>query len=129
MGRAARARAASGLGRLGTEPHVERGSVDDEGETELEQGAREAAEAKRENEERAAKDRQQSHPKELDPMPKEKAQKNSTDPDSRMRRQSGSKDAFIQGYNCRAAGGGKDQTIVLLRAAVDRLRRITRTNS
>ena len=84
-----------------------------EAKAELEREAREAAEAKkREADERAAKDPQHSHPKAPDPKPKDKTQKNFTDPDSRIMPQSGSKTAFIQAYNCQAAVDGAEQIIV-----------------
>ena len=79
----------------------------------LEWEAREEAEAKkREDDKRAAKDPQHSHPKAPDPTPKDKAQKNFTDPDSRIMPQSGERRAFMQGYNCQAAVDGKEQVIV-----------------
>jgi len=80
----------------------------------LERESREKAEAKKHEAaaKRAEKDPRGRMPKELDPTPKDKAQKNFTDPDSRIMPQSGSKTAFMQGYNCQAAVDGKEQVIV-----------------
>lgn len=85
-----------------------------EAKAELEREAQEEAEAKKREAEakRADKDSRGSHPKEADPTPKDKAQKNFTDPDSRIMPQSGDRRAFMQGYNCQAAVDGKEQVIV-----------------
>jgi hypothetical protein len=84
-----------------------------EAKAELEREAREEAEAKnREGAKRAAQDPQHSHPKAADPMPKDKAQKNFTDPDSRIMPRPGDRLAFMQAYNCQAAVDGKEQIIV-----------------
>jgi len=84
-----------------------------EAKAELEREAREESEAKnREAAKRAAKDPQHSHPKAADPTPKDKAQKNFTDPDSRIMPRPGDRLAFMQAYNCQAAVDGKDQIIV-----------------
>lgn len=84
-----------------------------EAKAELEREAREEAEAKKaEGEKRAAKDPQHSHPKAPDPTPKDKAQKNFTDPDSRIMPRPGDRLAFIQAYNCQAAVDGEEQVIV-----------------
>lgn len=84
-----------------------------EAKAELEREAREEDEAKKaEGEKRAAKDPQHSHPKAPDPTPKDKAQKNFTDPDSRIMPRPGDRLAFIQAYNCQAAVDGEEQVIV-----------------
>lgn len=85
-----------------------------EAKAELEREAREEAETKRREAEaqRAGKDPRGAHPREPDPTPKDKAQKNFTDPDSRIMPQPGDRLAFIQGYNCQAAVDGKEQVIV-----------------
>ncbi|MBI5200629.1 MAG: IS1182 family transposase [Elusimicrobia bacterium] len=81
---------------------------------ELEREAREEAEAKkRENEaKQVAKGPGGRKPSEPDPTPKDKAQKNFTDPDSRIMPRPGDRLAFIQAYNCQAAVDGKEQMIV-----------------
>ncbi len=85
-----------------------------EAKTELEREAREEAETKKREAEakRAEKDPRGRKPHEIDPTPKDKAQKNFTDPDSRIMPQSGDRRAFMQGYNCQAAVDGKKQVIV-----------------
>jgi hypothetical protein len=84
-----------------------------EAKAELEREAREEAEAKkREADRRAEKDPQHSHPKAPDPTPKDKAQKNFTDPDSRIMPRPGDRLAFMQAYNCQAAVDGENQIIV-----------------
>ena len=84
-----------------------------EAKAELEREAREEAEAKKREIEvkEASKGPGRKHG-EPDPTPKDKAQKNFTDPDSRIMPQSGDRRAFMQGYNCQAAVDGKDQVIV-----------------
>jgi transposase len=85
-----------------------------EAKAELEREAREEAEAKQKasDEKRAGKNLCGARPKQPDPTPKDKAQKNFTDPDSRIMPQSGQRLAFMQGYNCQAAVDGKEQVIV-----------------
>jgi transposase len=84
-----------------------------EAKAEIEREAREEAEAKKaEGEKRAAKDPQHSHPRTPDPTPKDKTQKNFTDPDSRIMPRPGDRLAFMQAYNCQAAVDGKEQVIV-----------------
>ncbi len=85
-----------------------------EAKAQLEQEARQAAEAKKREADarRAEKDPRGRMPGAPDPTPNDKAQKNFTDPESRIMPQSGSKTAFIQGYNCQAAVDGKEQIIV-----------------
>jgi transposase len=80
----------------------------------LEREAREKAEArKREIEAREAEGpRHGPRPKEPDPTPDPKAQKNFTDPESRIMPSSGDKGSFVQGYNCQAAVDGQGQVIV-----------------
>jgi transposase len=73
----------------------------------LEREAKEEADAKR-----AEKDPRGRLPAEPDPTPKEKAQKNFTDPDSRIMPRPGDRLAFMQAYNCQAAVDGKAQIIV-----------------
>ena len=51
-------------------------------------------------------------PKELSGIPAPKAQKNFTDPESRIMPSSTYKGSFMQGYNCQAAVDGKSQIIV-----------------
>ena len=85
-----------------------------EAKAELEREAREAAETKKREAEakRAEKDPRGRKPHEIDPIPTDKAQKNFTDPDSRIMPQSGDRRAFMQGYNCQAAVDGNEQVIV-----------------
>ena len=80
----------------------------------LELEAREAAEARqREIEAREAKGpRRGRKPKAPDPAPAPKAQKNFTDPESRIMPASGEKKSFIQGYNCQAVVDQSSQVIV-----------------
>jgi len=80
----------------------------------LEREAREEAEAKeREIEARqAAGPRRGPPPKAPDPTPAPKAQKNFTDPESRIMPASGEKKSFIQGYNCQVVVDESTQIIV-----------------
>ncbi|MEK7107028.1 MAG: transposase, partial [Patescibacteria group bacterium] len=85
-----------------------------EAKAELEREAKEKAEtAKREIEARE-KERKQSGPKPKEPsaIPGPKAQKNFTDPESRIMPSSTYKGSFVQGYNCQAAVDGESQIIV-----------------
>ncbi|MEK7992325.1 MAG: IS1182 family transposase [Planctomycetota bacterium] len=61
---------------------------------------------------RAEKDPRGAKPQEPDPKPKDKAQKNFTDPDSRIMPRPGDRLSFMQAYNCQAAVDGKAQIIV-----------------
>ena len=85
-----------------------------EAKAELEREAREESEAKKREIEakQATKGPGGRKPSEPDPTPKDKAQKNFTDPDSRIMPRPGDRLAFIQAYNCQAAVDGKDQVIV-----------------
>jgi transposase len=80
----------------------------------LEREAREAAEAEKRaaDEKRADKDSRGRKPEDRDPTPKDKAQRNFTDPDSRIMPQPGDRRSFMQAYNCQAAVDGKAQVIV-----------------
>ncbi len=80
----------------------------------LEREAKAEAEAKKREAEdkRAEKGPRGRRPGEPDPTPKDKAQKNFTDPDSRIMPQPGDRLAFMQAYNCQAAVDGKEQVIV-----------------
>lgn len=80
----------------------------------LEREAREEAEAKkREIEARKAAGPRRGPPsKAPDPTPAPKAQKNFTDPESRIMPASGEKKSFIQGYNCQAVVDQSAQVIV-----------------
>ena len=80
----------------------------------LEREAKEEAEAKKREAEakRAEKDPRGRRPGEPDPTPRDKAQKNFTDPDSRIMPQPGDRRAFMQAYNCQAVVDGKEQVIV-----------------
>ena len=80
----------------------------------LEREAKEEAEAKKREAEakRAEKGPRGRRPGEPDPTPRDKAQKNFTDPDSRIMPQPGDRLAFMQAYNCQAAVDGKEQVIV-----------------
>lgn len=73
----------------------------------LEREAREEAEARREKSPRRGRT-----PKAPDPTPSPKAQRNFTDPESRIMPASGEKRSFIQGYNCQAAVDQSSQVIV-----------------
>jgi transposase len=83
------------------------------------QEAKEALE--REAQEQAEKkkteiDAKESHggrpPKQPDPVPPAKAQRNFTDPESRIMPSSENKGSFVQAYNCQAAVDDKEQIIV-----------------
>jgi transposase len=80
----------------------------------LEREAREEAEARKWETEarRAGKNPPGRRPVDPDPTPKDKAQKNFTDPDSRIMPQPGHRLSFMQGYNCQAAVDDKAQIIV-----------------
>ena len=73
-----------------------------EAKAELEQEAREAAQKQQGEKEGGDKPGE----------PKDTAQKNFTDPESRIMPSSGDKGSFIQGYNCQAAVDEKEQVIV-----------------
>lgn len=77
----------------------------------LEREAREEAEKKK-----AEIEAKESHggrpPKKPDSVPAAKAQRNFTDPESRIMPSSGNKGSFDQAYNCQAAVDNKDQIIV-----------------
>lgn len=77
----------------------------------LEKEAREQAEKKK-----AEIEAKESHggrpPKKPDPVPAAKAQRNFTDPESRIMPSSENKGSFVQAYNCQAAVDNKDQIIV-----------------
>lgn len=81
---------------------------------ELEREAKEEAEAQKR--ERAAREEagpvRGRVPQEPDPTPDPKAQKNFTDPESRIMPSSADKKSFVQAYNCQAAVDGKAQIIV-----------------
>jgi len=85
-----------------------------EAKAELEREAKEEAEAKKREQEAMEKEGKQSSPKPKEPsgIPKPKAQKNFTDPESRIMPSSTDKGSFLQGYNCQAAVDGKNQIIV-----------------
>jgi transposase len=85
-----------------------------EAKAELEREAREEAEAKKREIEakQTTKDPGGRKPGEPDPTPKDKAQKNFTDPDSRIMPRPGDRLAFMQAYNCQAAVDGENQIIV-----------------
>lgn len=79
----------------------------------LEREAREEAEAKREAEgKRDDKGPHGPKPGDAGPAPKDKAQKNFTDPDSKIMPQPGDRRSFMQAYNCQAAVDGRAQVIV-----------------
>ena len=80
----------------------------------LEREAREAAEAKKKEGARREGDgkRRGRKPKAPDPTPAAKAQKNFTDPESRIMPSSGEKGSYLQGYNCQAAVDSETQVIV-----------------
>jgi hypothetical protein len=85
-----------------------------EAKAELEREAQEEAEAKKR--EQAAREAEGGHrgpkPKEPTGEPDPKAQKNFTDPESRIMPAPTHKKSFLQGYNCQAAVDGKNQIIV-----------------
>ncbi|OGS00713.1 MAG: transposase [Elusimicrobia bacterium RIFCSPLOWO2_12_FULL_59_9] len=80
----------------------------------LERKAREAAEERKK--EIAAREAEGPKPgrkpQDPDPTPDPKAQRNFTDPDSRIMPSSTDKGSFLQGYNCQAAVDGEHQIIV-----------------
>jgi transposase len=80
----------------------------------LEREAREKAQAKLLENEALVANGTRAGPKakEPDPAPAPKAQKNFTDPESRIMPSSGNKGSFVQGYNCQAAVDGQEQVIV-----------------
>jgi transposase len=80
----------------------------------LEREALEEAETKKREEQVLEKERRWADSKTKDsvPTPEPKAQKNFTDPESRIMPSSGDKRSFIQGYNCQAAVDDKEQIIV-----------------
>lgn len=78
---------------------------------ELEREAKEGAERKRK--ENQGQQSQRGRPaKPLSEVPDPKAQKNFTDPESRIMPSSENKGSFVQGYNCQAAVDNEDQIIV-----------------
>lgn len=80
----------------------------------LEQEAREAAAAwQREREAREPRRPERGRPPQPpDPTPAPKAQRNFTDPESRIMPASGEKKSFVQGYNCQAVVDATAQVIV-----------------
>ena len=80
----------------------------------LEQEAREAAAAKQAaNEVREAEGpRRGPKPQPPDPAPAPTAQRNFTDPESRIMPASGDKNSFVQGYNCQAVVDATAQVII-----------------
>jgi transposase len=80
----------------------------------LEQDAREAAATKQAaNEIREAEGpRRGPKPQPPDPLPAPTAQRNFTDPESRIMPASGDKDSFVQGYNCQAVVDATAQIII-----------------
>lgn len=74
------------------------------------------AEAEAQKREREAKEKagpvKGPKPQEPDPNPDPKAQKNFTDPESRIMPSPADKKSFVQAYNCQAAVDGKGQIIV-----------------
>ena len=78
----------------------------------LEREAKEAAEEEKREREAKAKEGAKVGDKEPNPNPEPKAQKNFTDPESRIMPSSGDKGSFTQAYNCQAAVDGKAQIIV-----------------
>ena len=80
----------------------------------LEREAKEKAEAAKREIEAREKEGKQYDPKlkKLTGIPDPKAQKNFTDPESRIMPSSTYKGSFLQGYNCQAAVDGKSQIIV-----------------
>lgn len=85
-----------------------------EAKAELEREAKEAAEAKKREIDAREQEGKQSGPKPKEPsgIPEPKAQKNFTDPESRIMPSSTYKGSFVQGYNCQAAVDGESQIIV-----------------
>lgn len=84
-----------------------------EAKTALEQEAREAAARQPADQAtRAAGPRRGRKPRPPDPTPAPKAQRNFTDPESRIMPASGEKKSFVQGYNCQAVVDAKAQVIV-----------------
>jgi transposase len=85
-----------------------------EAKTALEREAKEKAEAAKQETEAREKEGKQGAPKqkEASGIPGPKAQKNFTDPESRIMPSSTYKGSFVQGYNCQAAVDGKFQVIV-----------------
>lgn len=85
-----------------------------EAKVELEREAKEEAEAEKREREAREKEGKQHGPKPKAPseIPDPKAQKNFTDPESRIMPSSTNKGSFLQGYNCQAAVDGKSQIIV-----------------
>lgn len=77
----------------------------------LEREAQEEAEKKKAEIEARGTKRGRT-PKEPDPVPAAKAQRNFTDPESRIMPSSENKGSFVQGYNCQAAVDNKEQIIV-----------------
>jgi len=80
----------------------------------LEREAKEKAEAAKWEIEAREKEGKQCDPKlkRLSGIPDPKAQKNFTDPESRIMPSSTYKGSFVQGYNCQAAVDGESQVIV-----------------
>ena len=80
----------------------------------LEREAKEKAEAAKLEIEAREKEGKQCDPrlKKLNGIPDPKAQKNFTDPESRIMPSSTYKGSFVQGYNCQAAVDGESQIIV-----------------
>lgn len=80
----------------------------------LEREAKEAVEEEKQAIEAREQEGKQNGPKPKEPsaIPKPKAQKNFTDPESRIMPSSTDKGSFLQGYNCQAAVDGKSQIIV-----------------
>ncbi len=113
----------------------------------LEQDAREAAATKQAaNEIREAEGpRRGPKPQPPDPVPAPTAQRNFTDPESRIMPASGDKDSFVQGYNCQAvvdatapiiiaadvtqAPNDKQQAQPLLRQAIANMGKVPKTAS
>jgi transposase len=83
----------------------------------LEREAREEAEAK--NRQAEAGKRGGGKSPEVEAKPREKAQKNFTDPESRIMPSGSEKGSFLQGYNCQAVVDGKHQVIVACDATQD----------
>ena len=80
----------------------------------LEQEAREAAEAKQAANEARQAEGLRPRPKPPSALPAPKAQRNFTDPESRIMPSAGDKGSFVQGYNCQAV---VDTTAQILIAA------------
>ena len=80
----------------------------------LEREAKEKAEAAKRETEAREKEGKECDPKlkKLNGIPNPKAQKNFTDPESRLMPSSTYKGSFLQGYNCQAAVDEKSQIIV-----------------